>query len=256
MKYLAMTLALVAALAVTNSIVGAQEAEEVLPEKPAVVDDTGGNDGDCTPRFGQSDDQRGCCNARRGMRRGGENQQARRNRGGGKNQQARRNRGGGKNQQARRRRGVGRGGRGLCGGRGAGVDAKPVGPVEPATPEYLKRLQTALESELYARDYYTAAATALPGERRFSNLARAESNHAAAITSAITLLGGKPVQQQKVAIVVPKTVDEADAHCTEIELHVIEMYKGLIKDCPDAGVTRKLKRIQAANYRHLQVVSG
>ena len=216
MKYLAMTLALAAALAVTNSSLRAQEVEG-SPEKPAVREDSGRKDRCGQRRSGKREQKRGCCNAQRGKCDGA--------------------------REARRGRGRGP--------RGGGAQ-----PVKPASPEYLKRLQTALESELYARDYYAAAAKALPGVRRFSNLARAEANHAAAITSAITTLGGKPVQQQKVAIAVPSSVAAADAHCTEIELYVIAMYKGLIKDCPDGGVKQKLERIQVANYRHLQVVGG
>ena len=221
MKYLTIILALAVALAVSNSALRAQEVEG-SSEKPAVSDDSDRSDRCGKRRAGKRAERRGC-----GMCRNERSQEARRGRGG--------------------RRGGG------GGGRGPGAGTKPV---KPATPAYLKRLQTALESELYARDYYAAAALALPGVRRFSNLTRAEANHAAAVTSAMTKLGGKPVQQQKVAIVVPLTVQQADAHCTEIELYVIEMYKGLIKDCPDDGVKEMLKRIQKANYRHLQVVGG
>ena len=217
MRYLTIILALAAALAVTNGTLRAQEADGKT-DKPEVSNDRCGNQ-----RAGKRAEKRGC-----GMcgREGG--------------------------QQARRGRGRG-GRRGGGGGGGGGGGAQPV---KPATAKYLSRLQVALESELYARDYYAAAAKALPGVRRFSNLTQAEANHAAAITSAITKFGGKPVQQQKVAIVAPKSVEQADAHCTEIELYVIEMYKGLIKDCPDEGIKKKLKRIQAANFRHLQAVGG
>ena len=158
-----------------------------------------------------------------------------------------------------RSEGRGRGGRGPGNGRGPGGGsclpdaAEPA--AAPASPEYLARLQATLEEELYARDYYKAASAALDGYRRFANLSRAEENHADAIVAAMKRLGGEPVLRQDRAVTVPESVAAADAECTAIERKVIEVYSGLIEDCPDEVVKKSLTRIQEANRRHLSVVS-
>ncbi|MEN8150345.1 MAG: DUF2202 domain-containing protein [Planctomycetota bacterium] len=126
---------------------------------------------------------------------------------------------------------------------------------KPASKEYLARLQATLEEELYARDYYRAAFDALDGYRRFGNLSRAEQNHADAIQKAIVRLGGKPVNRQTRKIAVPDTVEAADSECEAVEKKVIEIYAGLIADCPDEIVKKSLERIQEANRRHLAAVT-
>ena len=54
---------------------------------------------------------------------------------------------------------------------------------------------------------------------------------------------------------IPESVAKADAECTVIEKKVIEIYAGLIKDCPDDAVRKSFERIQEANRRHLSAVS-
>jgi bacterioferritin (cytochrome b1) len=120
---------------------------------------------------------------------------------------------------------------------------------------YLKRLQSILGEELYARDYYQAASKAF-GARKFANLSRAEQRHADAIASAIHYLGGKPVLSHSRPIVVPKTAAESERVCQDIEKLVIKEYKGLIQDCPDPALLKMLNSIQSANQRHLQAVGG
>lgn len=121
---------------------------------------------------------------------------------------------------------------------------------------WASRLQTVLEAELYAKEYYQTAARALNGFRRFQNLSRAENNHANAIAYAIGLLGGTPDWVQNQPITPPQSVAEADAHCREIELHVIEVYEGLIADAPTSQLLAIFQNIQQANYQHLSVVGG
>lgn len=120
--------------------------------------------------------------------------------------------------------------------------------------KWVKRLQPVLEAELYAQEYYEAAAKALNGVRRFENLARAEGNHANAISNAITTFGGKPSMDQPTAIVIPKTIEAADKHCEEVELQVIKIYDGLIKDAPTPQLKNMFENIQRANRRHLNAV--
>ena len=160
-----------------------------------------------------------------------------------------------------RRSGLRRGqGRRMGRGRGqqmkAGID-RPVVSTRPPNAAFALRLQTALESELYARDYYKAARKALPQMPHFARLEAAEQRHANAISTAIRQLGAKPLLKQKAAIKVPTTAEEANAECRRIELHVIKLYKGLIADCPDLKpVQTILNNLQRANYRHLRSVGG
>jgi len=142
------------------------------------------------------------------------------------------------------------------GGGGCAAELTGTTQVKNIPQTYLTRLQSTVEKELYARDYYKAAAAALPGVRRFANLAKAEQNHADAIAAAIRYLRGTPSMKPTIKVVVPKTVAEADAECRKIELMVIDIYKGLIKDSPDPKVTKVLQRIQSSNYRHLAAVGG
>ncbi len=121
---------------------------------------------------------------------------------------------------------------------------------------WIDRLQTVLEAELYAKEYYLAAARALNGPPRFQNLARAEDNHANAIAYAIGTLGGTPSWVQSETITPPQTVAEADAHCEELELHVIDVYDGLITDAPNSQLLTIFQNIQRANFKHLLVVGG
>jgi hypothetical protein len=121
---------------------------------------------------------------------------------------------------------------------------------------WIARLQTVLEAELYAKEYYQAAARALNGFRRFQNLARAENNHANAIAYAIGTFGGTPNWVQNETITPPATVQEADDHCKGIELHVIDVYEGLIADAPNSQLLMIFQNIQKANLQHLSVVGG
>ena len=187
----------------------------------------------------------GCCQAERQERGGKARQERKQQRGG----EARRQRGGERGAMRRGGRGAQRGG-GCCAMELQGTTKAEV------KKEYLARLQSTVEKELYARDYYKAAANALPGVRRFANLTTAEQRHADAIVSAIRYLGGTASTTPTIKVVTPKTVAEADAECRKIELMVIDIYKGLIKDSPDSKVTRVLKRIQSSNYRHLAAVGG
>ena len=157
---------------------------------------------------------------------------------------------------------------GACGWRAAQIPAAATPPTittastsAPTIPPdearvWIGRLQTVLEAELYAREYYQAAARALNAPPRFQNLARAENNHANAIAYAIGTLGGPPNWVQNETITPPQTVAEADAHCEEIELHVIDVYDGLIADAPNSQLLIIFQNIQRANYKHLQVVGG
>jgi bacterioferritin (cytochrome b1) len=167
--------------------------------------------------------------------------------------------------RGRKGRGHGRRGGGGNGGRGGGngggngrgggdcLDPKDPAP-EKASEAYLASLQSTLEKELYARDYYLAASKALK-VRRYGNLARAEQNHADAIAAAITRLGSTPTVSHDEEVKTPATSAEADAECTKIENTVIEVYTGLIKDCPDDAVLGVLENIQRSNRRHLAAVS-
>lgn len=128
--------------------------------------------------------------------------------------------------------------------------------LEPASEAYLAALASALEDELYARDYYLAAAKALPGVRRFSNLARAEQNHANMVAAMIRALGGQPDLERTRAVETPETLAAADTECRKIENHVIEAYARLIKEAPADPIRTALSRIQASNHRHLAAVGG
>ncbi|MEZ5974565.1 MAG: ferritin-like domain-containing protein [Planctomycetota bacterium] len=135
---------------------------------------------------------------------------------------------------------------------GTGADTAPV---SATVAMYIRRLQTTLESELYARDYYAAAYIAL-GLQRFNNLTGAEQNHANAVAGMIQYLGGVPVMAHNYTVVPPTTIDEADGVCIQIELHVIDVYAGLIADCPDPALLPILNNIQASNLSHLNSVGG
>lgn len=117
-------------------------------------------------------------------------------------------------------------------------------------------LKSALEDELYARDYYLAAAKALPGVRRFANLARAEQNHADMVAAMIRALGGQPDLERTRAVETPETLAAADTECRKIENHVIEAYARLIKEAPADPIRTALSRIQTSNQRHLAAVGG
>ena len=119
--------------------------------------------------------------------------------------------------------------------------------------KYLDRLQQTLEKELYARDFYVAAA-GNSGTLPFDNLSSAEQNHADRIADAIRFLGGTPVKPQTAELPDYISWNLASEHCQEIEIEVIEVYKELIRDCPDPILVPLLERIQAANYRHLAAV--
>ena len=138
--------------------------------------------------------------------------------------------------------------------RGTTTVSSPVVPGRAQT--FLDRLQATLEAELYAKEYYQAAARALNGFRRYQNLAKAENNHANAIAHAIELLGGTPIWVQNEPIIPPRTIAQADGHCREIELHVIDVYEGLIADAPTSQLEAIFQKIQKANYQHLSVVGG
>tara|TARA_R110002096_G_scaffold358_18_gene2165 strand:- start:326 stop:1423 length:1098 start_codon:yes stop_codon:yes gene_type:complete len=166
-----------------------------------------------------------------------------------------------KGKQAGKGKGPGKG-NGL--GKGKGAMAKgscqdtsiDVGRTTATAPAaYLKRLQSILAEELFARDYYQAASKSLGG-RRFGNLSRAEQRHADAIASAIRSLGGKPVLSHGRSIVPAKTMAESERVCRDIEKLVIKEYKGLIQDCPDPALLKVLNNIQSANLRHLRAVGG
>ncbi|MCB9914599.1 MAG: hypothetical protein H6828_05550 [Planctomycetes bacterium] len=166
---------------------------------------------------------------------------------------------GGQGQGQGRRRGPnGQGGQGMCtSGGSAALAAAPAFTVTPAyLRQYVGALQSTLEKELYARDYYTAADQALNAPPRFANLASAEQNHADAVANMITYLGGTPVMSHNIPIVVPATVAEADATCVQIELLVIGVYDRLIRGCPDPAILPVLNNIQASNYNHLDAVGG
>jgi len=163
--------------------------------------------------------------------------------------------------------GQGRGQRGNCGSNGAMLGSAGLAPgtlasTAPLTipaadlQPYLAALQSTLEKELYARDYYTAADNALSGPPRFGNLAIAEQRHANMVGRLITYLGGTPVYSHNIPFVIPSTVTEADDTCREIELLVIRVYDRLIAGCPDPLLLPTLNHIQASNYQHLSVVGG
>lgn len=178
-------------------------------------------------------------------------------RGQGRGQMARRGRGGWRGRGA----GLGQGQRGGTCALGLGItsttsSAAAVTNIPPTLRHYLDTLQSSLEWELYARDYYTAADLALGWPPRFGNLANAEQNHADAVGNMITYLGGTPVYSHDTPIVPPATVAEADETCEQIELTVIAVYKSLIRSCPDPALLQTLNNIQASNYQHLSVVGG
>lgn len=125
----------------------------------------------------------------------------------------------------------------------------------PEVVAYVERLQDILADELYAQEFYSVAASDTRGHR-YANLAAAEGRHAAAISSAIRTLGGQPIVAHGRRIGAVESQAAADGTCREIELKVIELYKGLIKDCPDPRLVPVLERLQEANYRHLSAVSG
>lgn len=128
--------------------------------------------------------------------------------------------------------------------------------VSPQLRHYMATLQSTLEKELYARDYYMAADQALAGPPIFGNLAGAEQNHANTVANMITQLGGTPVMSHNIPIVVPASLAEANSTCEEIELLVIRVYKSLIMSCPDPTMLPALQNIQASNYQHLSAVGG
>jgi len=163
----------------------------------------------------------------------------------------------GQRQGARRGRGNGAGQGSNCGS-AQGLAPGGTNPVIPpgVLRPYVKALQATLEKELYARDYYTAAAQALSGPPRFAKLAQAEQKHANAVANMITYLGGTPVLAHNIPVVVPATVAEADATCEQIELLVIDVYDRLINACPDPAILPMLSNIQSANYAHLDAVNG
>jgi len=174
-----------------------------------------------------------------------------------RNREVRGRQGRGQKGRGHGRRGGGRGRRGGGGDRrgGGGDCLDPAAPPqEPASAEFLADLQSTLAKELYARDYYLAASKALK-VRRYGNLARAEQNHADAIAAAITRLGGTPTLAHDEEVKTPATSAEADAECTKIENTVIEVYAGLIENCPDDAVRKVLTNIQRSNRRHLAAVS-
>ena len=138
-----------------------------------------------------------------------------------------------------------------CGGcAGSAVSAAPT-----VSLDYLRRLQATLEEELFARDFYAAAARAT-GMQRHRNLARAEEHHAQAIATAIESLGGQAVREHGRELPDGSDPAQADRVSREIEQRVIEVYTGLIEDCPDPDLLPILRNIQAANHRHLQAVGG
>ncbi|MEZ6019035.1 MAG: hypothetical protein R3F17_02745 [Planctomycetota bacterium] len=104
---------------------------------------------------------------------------------------------------------------------GTGADAAPWSPQR--WPCASAGCRTPPRIELYARDYYTAAFTAL-GLQRFQNLGQCRANHANAVAGMIQYLGGTPVLAHNYTVVTPTTVDEADDVCTQIELKVIAIY--------------------------------
>lgn len=172
-----------------------------------------------------------------------------------------RNRGRAGNRRSNTGNGNGQGRRGQCNGGtclmaapGSSSVTTPLLPPDQARI-WIARLQPVLESELYAKEYYEAAYNAL-GVRRHQNLANAEQNHAEAIAYAIELCGGTPQWVQNETITPPTTVDEADAHCEEIELYVIDVYNGLIADAPAPELSVIFRNIQRANYKHLDAVDG
>jgi len=148
-------------------------------------------------------------------------------------------------------------GKGKGQGKGQGAqlnNAVAVTATVTAPAAYMRRLQSALEDELFAHDVYTSADGA-HNARRYQNLARAEQRHANAIAAAIRSLGGEPVLEHKQTVDAATTMVAADKTCEEIELHVIKIYAGLIEDCPDPALLPMLENIQAANRRHLNAVS-
>jgi len=124
-------------------------------------------------------------------------------------------------------------GDGTCGGTCLSLDNIESDGTQTVSDEYLARLQSVLESEYYARDYYEAASEALGGIRQFDRLALAEQRHADAVTNMIRIVGGVAVTAQTVQIVPPTSVEQAEAECEVIELYVIDVYADLIADCTD-----------------------
>jgi len=184
----------------------------------------------------------------------------RRGTGGGNGSKAR-NRGRAGKRQGNTGNGNGQGRRGQCNG-GTCLMAAPAGgsvttPILPPDQAriWIARLQPVLESELYAKEYYEAAYSAL-GLRRYQNIGNAEQNHAEAIAYAIELCGGTPQWVQNETITPPTSIAEADAHCEEIELYVIDVYNGLIADAPAPELSGIFRNIQRANYKHLDAVDG
>lgn len=246
MRHLARILTLAAALAATDATAQAQETDE----QPKAGDDSGS--GRRHQRRQRRRGGKGCCRNTQREERGGGCREGRGDRKGDAGQRGdgcRQGRGNRNGDAGQRRPGGGR-------GQGACAVGNVPKPTKPAKPEYIERLQKALASELYARDYYAAAAKSLKGVRRFSNLSGAEERHAKAIRSVITAFGGKPVEPEQLKVVAPKTLAQADEHCREIERKVIQFYEKLIADCPDEGIKQVLQRIQTANHRHLQAVGG
>ena len=133
------------------------------------------------------------------------------------------------------------------------VGSVPEAPAQYINTAYMRRLQSTLESELYARDYYDAAYLAL-GTPRFANLASAEQRHADSVVWMITYLGGHAVPFHRKSITPPTSLAEADAVCEAIELYVIAVYDGLIRDCPDPALLQRLNNIQDSNHNHLAAV--
>ena len=147
-------------------------------------------------------------------------------------------------------------------GPGGGPCVQPIaasdGPPSAEVAAFVERLRDALGKEIFASNYYLAASDALgnAGPPRFERLARAEQNHSEAIRRAILLLGGEVVEPEALPVAAPKTLNEAYEGGLDIERTVIDLYKGLIRDCPDERVLWILENIQAANQRHLGAFGG
>jgi rubrerythrin len=160
-------------------------------------------------------------------------------------------------------RGAGNGmrnGRGRGAGNGAAVSSGGLAGTAKLPEAYLKRLHTAWLTEIEAQNHYLAA-QAQVGGRIYTNLARAEGNHARALASILRSQGLRQDRPQPNKAQVPAAgtkldAPRAQAHGIKIEKQVILVYANLIKDCPDPTIRPILKNIQAANQRHLRALGG
>lgn len=177
--------------------------------------------------------------------------------------------GNGQGQRLRLRQGQQQGqpaaGRGQ-GGRGAGAAGpRPNGAKSPAcqgpcgsigqqplvlVPALLEQLQTTLASELYAHEFYLAAAQRFGG-RRYANLARAERNHAEALARVVRSAGGEPVVAPGCSVELPEDLAGAAAAAVQIERSMIAAYEALLANQRAAALQPMLLQIQTANRRHL-----